>query len=351
MISKSFIELTKCRLREFIREPSAAFFVFSMPILWMVLLGLAFSSDKKEFISVGITTEKHTSLSEEKNLLLSALAEKENFKVKEMDKEKLFKLLRQNEVSLILDFSEANVLNYAYDSTNPKSLLHKLKINTLLQEKLGRQDILKAKDSVYTPAGSRYIDFLIPGLLAFSLLTTSLFGTGMIIVVSRREKLLQRFLVTPMKPLEYFLSHMASRMMIVFLEVCVILLAGFLLFGFTVKGSLLSYFALSFLGGLCFTSLAIFCSSKGKNSSAYSGFANLIVVILMIISGIWFNRNNFPLWLQELSRYSPLSALVDGLRRIALEGESLFHLGPESFLIFLYTVFFLAMSKKYFKWL
>lgn len=351
MIKKSLVELVKCRLREFIREPSAAFFVFTMPVLWMVLLGFTISSGKKQTYSVGvIKTELRDSSSEQKTLELT-LESREDIKLFKEDKEDLFKRLRQNEINLIIDLSDPKKIHYSYDDTNPRALLHKLEINRTLQTALGRQDTISSKETIYTPSGSRYVDFLIPGLVAFSLLSTSLFGVGMIIVVSRREKLLQRFLVTPMKPLDYFTSHLVSRMIVAFLEVLVILLAGALIFGFTVKGSLLSFSLLSFLGALCFTSLAILCASRGRNSSAYSGFVNLIVIVGMFLSGVWFNRNIFPVWLQDLSRFSPLSALVDGLRKIALEGESLMALGSESLILSVYLFFFLIMSKKYFRWM
>lgn len=351
MITRSFIELTKCRLREFIREPSAAFFVFTMPILWMLILGLAFSSDKKEEISLGVIVPSVLKEDKSTKKLLGNLRRENHLKLIEGTKPELRRKLRQNQISFILELSEDFNLSYAYDATNPKSLLHKYEVDNLIQAEFGRRDSLATKDDPYTPSGSRYIDFLVPGLLALSLLTTSLFGTGMIIVVSRREKLLQRFLVTPMKPLEYFMSHITSRMVIVFFEVLVILLAAYLFFGFAVEGSLLSYFLVSFLGALCFTSLAILCSSKGKNSSAYSGFSNLIMILLMLLSGIWFSRGNFPLWLQNLSELSPLSALVDALRKIALEGEGLFQLTPELLTLCVYSLLFIALSRKTFRWM
>ena len=124
-----------------------------------------------------------------------------------------------------------------------------------------------------------------------------------------------------------------------------------LIFDFSVKGSLLDYLAISFLGASCFTSLALLCSSKGKNSSAYSGFVNLIVIFLMLFSGIWFNRNNFPAWLQDLSFYSPLSALVDSLRKISLEGDSLFFLSQYLLKWHRFWLYFLAMLQVFLEYL
>jgi len=351
MLTRSFAELTKCRLREFIREPSAAFFVFSMPILWMIILGLAFSSKHKEEISIGLIIPSVLKDSKSTQKLLKNLTREDHFKIIEASQTELRRKLRQNQISFILEVNEDFNLSYIYDATNPKSLLHKYEVDNLIQAEFGRRDSLATKDHPYTPSGSRYIDFLVPGLLALSLLTTSLFGTGMIIVVSRREKLLQRFLVTPMKPIEYFLSHITSRLIIVFFEVLAILLAAYFFFGFFVEGSLFSYFLVSFLGALCFTSLAILCSSRGKNSSAYSGFSNLIMILLMLLSGIWFSRGNFPIWLQNLSVFSPLSALVDALRKIALEGESLFQLTPEVSILLVYSLIFIGLSRKTFRWM
>lgn len=351
MIRQSLIELTKCRLREFIREPSASFFVIFMPIVWMVILGLAFSPQKKEIIIVGVVNNVDNLASSLKlEQFIKELKKSKEIELVQNTKENLTKKLRLNKLSLILNLNKG-YLQYTYDPTNPKSLTHRHLVDNFIQTSFGRNNPIRTQDLIYTPPGNRYIDFLIPGLLALSLLTTSLFGTGMVIVVSRREKLLQRFLVTPMKPIDYFLSHIIGRLLIVLLEVFVILLAGYLIFSFSIRGSLLDYFTISFLGASCFTSLALLCSSRGKNSSAYSGFANLIVIFLMLFSGIWFTRNNFPTWLQDISHYSPLSALVDSLRRISLEGDSIFFLHQEITLLVLYTVIFLLLSKKTFKWL
>ena len=202
----------------------------------------------------------------------------------------------------------------------------------------------------YTPPGSRYIDFLIPGLIALSLMSTSLFGTGMVIVVSRREKLLQRLLVTPMSKVDYFLSHILSRFVIVLLEVGVVLTVGYPLFGFVVKGSLLEFLLYSFMGAACFTALAVLCASRGRNSSAYSGLINLLFIFLMFSSGIWFSRSNFPWWLQGVGDYSPLSALVDSLRKLSLEGVGGMHLSFEASILLAYTTAFLILSRRFFSW-
>ena len=121
------------------------------------------------------------------------------------------------------------------------------------------------------------MDFLIPGLLAFSIMSTSMFGTGMVLVVNRRENLLKRYLTTPMKPFEYILSHVIGRQLIMFIEFAIIMLSGLLLFGFGIKGSFVSYLAVCILGTFAFTFMAMLIGSKTNNAGAYNGTSNLMM--------------------------------------------------------------------------
>lgn len=348
MISKGLVELTKCRLREFAREPSAMIFVVLMPIIWMVVVGFAFTKDREEKIALGLVKQS-APVSSEYRSVESLLENNSTFQVSKDSYESLKEQLKLNKISLIVLWQNKKLI-YHYDKANPDSYKSRLLVDNYLQKQSGRQDTLQTQDSIYTPPGSRYIDFLIPGLIALSLMTTSLFGTGMVIVVSRREKLLQRLLVTPMKKIDYFLSHIFSRYMIVVLEVGVVLTVGFFLFGFSIKGSFLEFLLFCLLGASCFTSLAVLIAARGKNSSAYSGLVNLIFVFLMFLSGVWFSRTGFPSWLQTLGDISPLSALVDALRKLALEGVGGTSLIREGSLLLAYTLAFLALSKRLFSW-
>jgi ABC-type multidrug transport system permease subunit len=245
VLSKSLVELIKCRLREFIREPSAAVFVVTMPVMWMIILGFA----------------------------------------------------------------------------------------------------IKGQDN-----GTRYVDFLVPGLAAFSIMTSSMFGVGMTIVVHRRENLLKRFLVTPMPRYEYLLSHIVSRLFILLSELASILIAAKLLFAFSLKGSLFDFAVISILGAAAFTTLGILCASRTTNTSTMMGITNLVMVPLMIVSGIWFSRANFPDWLTTLTAYSPLSALADGLRGVALEGKGLTLLGFESTILLVVCAVAALFAYRLFSW-
>jgi ABC-2 type transport system permease protein len=196
----------------------------------------------------------------------------------------------------------------------------------------------------------RYVDFLIPGLLAVSILSTSVWGVGMTIVSNRKENVLKRLLATPMHAYQYILSHVIGRSAILLLEVGSQLLAGFLIFRFTVTGSLITYLLFALLGASTLTAFGIMLGSRTANTGAINGIANLVALPMMALSGAWFNRSHLPEWLAKGVKYLPLSPLVDGLRKIALEGAGFQDLAFEAGLLGLYFVVFSAVAVKAFKW-
>ena len=348
MINKSFVHLVKCRWREFCREPSAFFFVVFMPLVWMVVLGLAFSGSKK-ISKVGIPLELDGKLSAFRDQVITSLGKTSRFQLLFEKKSELQARLKRGDIVLIVELVKNKVL-YNYDQNNMHSVNTKYLVDSVIQDSFGRINSVETQELITVEKGDRYIDFLVPGLLALSLLTTSLYGTGMVLVASRREKILKRYRMTPMSTIEYILSHAVGRYLIMIVEFFVVMTAGYLLFDFVVIGKLFDYLILCILGTGCFTSLALLCGSRISNASTYNGLANLVVMLMMLLSGVWFSKAVFPLWLSEFASFLPLGALVDGSRKIALEGISIYSLGFEILVLTLYLVCSLAVTHKIFKW-
>ena len=347
MISKSLIEMVKGRWREFKREPSAMFFVVFMPILWMLILGLAFSDSKQELYSIGL---KKTNNSSEQRPVFEYLAKQSQLKVSEGSDAELATKLKRGEILLMLELDTRGEVLMHYDPSNPEAVRAHDASHHLIQEYYGRTDPKPTIAKHVKAVGSRYIDFLIPGLLALSLFTSSLFGTGMTIVANRRENLLKRYMATPMNPYEYIVSHIIGRYFIFFVEFACILGAGMLMFGFRVQGNWLSLLTVGILGTASFTSLGILCGSRTANTSTYNGINNLLTLPMMILSGVWFSRVHFPDWLASVVEFLPLTACVDALRRVALEGVGLASLGFELGLLAFYTVVCTVFAKLSFRW-
>lgn len=339
------VELTKGRWREFRREPSAFFFVIFMPILWMAILGFAFSNPTAEHYGVGwqkSAAEAHTTT-------LDALKLNPHVTVVEGDEDLLTEALKRGKIQLIVYYADG-VTHYLYDPANRESVHGRAFIDDYLQRAAGRNDPLATADDKVEIPGTRYIDFLVPGLIALSIMTSSLFGTGMLIVSNRRENLLKRYLATPMRPWHYIVSHIFGRCLILAVEVTTILVAAYLMFRFVPDGNLLILAAFAALGAGTFTALALLCASRTANPATMNGTTNLVSLPMMLVAGVWFSRGNFPDWIAEPARYLPLTALVDGLRRIALEGATFTQLGQEVAVLGAYLLVATIAATKFFKW-
>ena len=257
--------------------------------------------------------------------------------------------MRKGDIHLWIQ-SKHNRLSYIFDVQNPSAAKAHLLLNNKIQESFGRKDPIQASIKPIEVEGLRYIDFLIPGLIALSLFSTSLYGIGMTLVVNRREKLLKFYKTTPMQEVAFFLSHLLGRYLVATCEVLIILLAGKLLFNFQYQGSWQTVFSLCFLGTSTFAAFSFLCGSRLENSGAYNGLANALLVPMMLLSGIWYSRSHFPNWLQTCTDYLPLTALADSLRSTMLDGASLSSSYFQcSILIVCFTACIIATSK-IFRW-
>lgn len=347
MLSKSFIEQVKFRWREFRREPSAFYWVVFMPIVWMLALGFAFSEPKPEIYGVGWPADVNKS--ELASKIEASLEQNEYIHLYKTVKENLSTFNQRGYTSINLLVKE-DTLNYSYDKTNPTAQRAKLFVNDAIERSMGRRDVLLTQNSYIKANGLRYVDFLIPGLLGLSIMTSSLFGVGMTIVSNRKENLLKRYLATPMKPYEYITSHIIGRYITLIAEFISVMLTGYLVFKFNVAGSLLSFTLIAMLGAASFTAIALLCSSRTRSIPVVAGFTNLITLASMMLSGVFFSVNNLPTWLANISSFLPLTALNNSLRKIALEGLSISDLGFEMSVMAVYLIVSTLITVKVFKW-
>jgi ABC-type polysaccharide/polyol phosphate export permease len=320
-----------------------------MPILWILILGFAFSKSGLE--SYGVGWPDLTKESQYTSKLKADLENSPQVRLKTGTKEELTTLLKRGDILLIVNSDAAtSETTLLFDPQNHESQRARAVVYDVVQRSMGRVDPAVVKDAQIQIAGTRYIDFLVPGLIGLSIMTSSLFGTGMTIVSNRRENLLKRYLATPMKAGEYIVSHIIGRGFVLAVELATILIAAGLIFKFRVAGNLGTLILFAALGAAAFTALALLCASKTSNMAAMNGMTNLISLPMMALSGIWFSRSNFPDWLAEGARLLPLTPLVDGLRKIALEGAGFSDLGFEVAVLCVYLVVCTVGAKAMFKW-
>ena len=168
-----------------------------------------------------------------------------------------------------------------------------------------------SNDRLVREPGSRYIDFLVPGLLGMNLMGSAIWGMGFAIVDARRKKLIKRLIATPMPRQYYLLSFLLSRLALLAIEVFAVAGFGHFVFGVPVRGSAASLGALCVLGSLSFSALGLLIASRARTIEAASGLMNVTMMPMWIVSGVFFSSERFPAALQPVIQALPLTAAID----------------------------------------
>jgi ABC-type multidrug transport system permease subunit len=346
-------QLVMARLREFYREPEAIFWVYGFPILMVVALGIAFRSKPVERVTVDVEAGPHAQKIHDDLLALSEPGVLE-FVVQIHDEPKAHQRLRTGKTDLVVSVPpDASALTHQYhlDKTRAESRLARTAVHEALQNAAGRKEAVPTlPDREPTDVGSRYIDFLVPGLLGMSLMGGGLWGVGFVIVDMRIRKLLKRFLATPMRRSHFMLGIMISRLAFMVPEVVVLLLFSWLVFGVVVHGNILAVLALVFVGAFTFSGIGLLIASRAKTIEAVSGLMNLTMLPMWLLSGIFFSADRFPDAAQPFIKALPLTPLITSLRAVMLEGEPLATQGVEIAILLGWGLVTFVLALKWFRW-
>ena len=337
------LTLTKARLLEFVREPEALFWVFAFPIIMAVILGFAFRDRPPDPVPVGVISGPSAAE------ISGALAKAGT--VRPVPYPTLadgLQGLRTGKITLLIE--DAAGLVYHFDPTRPDARIARLEADDAIQRARGRADPSPARLAEVHEKGSRYIDFLLPGILGLNLMGTGIWGIGFSIVNARLKKTLKLMVATPMRKSHFLLAQMLSRFVFLVVEVVVILAFGVAAFQVPVRGTLGALAFVTVLGALCFAGLGLLVVARAKTLEAASGLMNLVMVPMWLLSGVFFSSERFPKTAQPFIQALPLTALNDGLRAVMLEGRSLTQIGPEILVMALWGVVSFALALKIFRW-
>jgi ABC-type multidrug transport system permease subunit len=340
MSDHPLVQLTLVRFREFLREPEALFWVFGFPLLLAAGLGLAFRNTPAEVLTVGVIG---TGLAAFENSPTLAV---ESFSTIDEG----VRALREGKVALVVERHADGSVRYHYDDTNPEGRDARMRADIAVQQGAGRTDPVVAHDELMREAGSRYIDFLIPGLLGMNLMGGSIWSMGFAIVDARRRKLMKRLIATPMPRHYFLLSFLIARLAMLVAEVGVFLAFGVLVFGVPVRGSLILVAAVCVFGSLAFGALGLLLSSRARTIEAASGLMNLTMLPMWILSGVFFSSQRFPDVVQPIIAALPLTALNDALRATMLQGATAIQIAPQIGVLAAWLLVCFPLALKLFRW-
>ena len=335
-------ELTLARIRELTREPEALFWVFVFPILLTGILGLAFRSRPPEALPVAVVEGPHAAAH------LAALAKTPDIEPNILSEDEARQALARGRVVLVVSSGETP--GYVYDPTQPESRAARLAVDAALQHAAGRTDAFTAGSTEVTEAGSRYVDFLVPGLLGMNLMGTGMWGIGFSLVVARNGNLLKRLVAAPVRKSHLLGAQLTSRLIFLIPEAGALLLFAHFALGVPFRGSLLLLAAISLFGALAFSGLGLLVAARPRTIEGVSGLMNLAMVPMWIFSGIFFSTERFPPAIQPFVQALPLTALNDALRGVMLQGTGLMPLLPEFAVLAAWGTISFFLALKFFRW-
>jgi ABC-type multidrug transport system permease subunit len=309
------------RILELKREPEVVFWVFIFPLLLAAGLGIAFRNKPADITAVvvidGAGAQKTLAM------LQSASVKNSAVRATVLDRAAALKAFHFGKFDLAIEANPDGSYTYYYDPARPESVLSRAEIDATLQSAAGRKDALTTSAQSSSEPGSRYIDFLIPGLLGMNLMNSGMWGVGFALVEMRQRKLLKRFVATPMRRSDFLLALTSSRLILMVIEVGLLLSFGVLVFHMPLQGSIVSVILLGSLGAVTFGGVGLLTACRAQKIESVSGLINLVMMPMWIFSGVFFSYDRFPAIAHPFIKALPLTALNDALRATIIEGATL----------------------------
>jgi len=336
------VELTLARCREMFREPEAVFWVFVFPVLMAAVLALAFRSRPPEALPVavveGVAADGRA----------RALEGVEGLEVVRVPAGQAREALARGRV--VLAVSADDPPRYLFDPTQPESRMARMLVEDALQRAAGRRDGFVATDEHVEEPGSRYVDFLVPGLLGMNLMGTGMFGVGFSLVVARNGNLLKRFIASPVRRYELLGAQLLSRLTLLVPEVALLLGFASLVLGVPLRGSPLLLAGITLLGAVAFAGVGLLTASRARTIEGVSGIMNFVMVPMWIGSGVFFSTERFPDVAQPFVQALPLTALNDALRAVMLQGAGAGAVAGELAILSAWGVAAFVVALRIFRW-
>ena len=313
----AFAQLVLANVRSYLRQPEAIFWTYGFPFIMVVGLGLAFNSNTEVQSSFTVTREAAA------HPIVEALEQDERFVIEVLRQDEALERLRRNRTPFVVSVDASGDFEYFFDPTNPGGTAARTVVDDAIQRAAGREDTVRSNDRRTDAPGSRYVDFLVPGLIGMNLMGAGMWGIGFNTVDLRMKNMLKRMVATPMRRGHFLVALVGSRVVFFIPEMFFLLIAAKLLFGVPIAGSYGSVILIALLGSVTFAGVGLLVASRAKTIETISGLMNLVMIPMWLCSGIFFSSERFPELVQPFIQALPLTQVINALRAVILVGEPL----------------------------
>jgi ABC-2 type transport system permease protein len=347
-MNNSFFNLVMIQFREFVREPDVLFWSLVFPVVLSGVLGLAFANQEPVTHQVAVIDNAYAATNPTlRQLESSPKAEQAGqpaFTFSRMSQEAATLQLKRGIVTILVEPHDSAKLVYHFDPKNEQAQLQYWQLEKRLAG---------ATPTTIAPVhtqGNRYIDFLIPGMLAYGLMNSCIWGIGWSLIELRIKKLMRRIVATPLNRAEFLLAQFAVRLVLSFIEVSVLFLFAYWLFDIRVQGSWAAALAVFLVSIAAFGGMAVLVAARPDKTTVGNGLVSFITLSMLVLSGIFFSYTHFPSWAVGIIQYLPLTLAADTLRSIFNEGLGLVDIAGKLAVLLAYGVVCFVVGLRWFKW-
>ena len=337
----------------FFRQKEAIIWTILLP-LFMIFLFSFVNFGSLGTVSLGIVNHSQDTV------LVSQLHQVKTLNISMGDEKEELEQLKKGERILLLILPEKfqpggsdSLLLYVNAEKPQESQAGRMMIQRVLDELVFTQRNIPHPALKPVAVNSRnltYIDFLLPGILAMSIMQSGIFGVSFSFVILKKRGILRRMLATPMRPSDFIISQVVSRLVVLMIQTAVMVGAGVWLFNIHFIGSLLDMLIVGVLGGIIFLAIGFALSGISKSEDQVAPLANIVVLPMMFLSGVFFSRSSLPGMAYTVTGFFPLTYLADGLRSIATEGATLMMIWPQLIGLAVWGIIAIVLAVKAFRW-
>jgi ABC-type multidrug transport system permease subunit len=326
---KRFMAILVARNYEFTRDRAALGWNLVFPVLMVVGFAFVFSNENPTLYKVGVLEQA----------ALHPLQSLDHIEfIDYPNREQAMLKLSQHKVDLVVSGATKQ---YWINSSSA---------NGYIVEKLLLGESANYEKGVIEGKQIRYLDWVVPGILAMNMMFSCLFGVGYVIVRYRKNSVLKRLNATPLKAFEFLSAQVISRLLIVTAITSGIFIACNFMFDFYMLGSYFDLLIIALLGTASIISLSLLIACRSESEEFIGGMLNLVSWPMMMLSGVWFSLEGSPEFIQTLTKVFPLTHLLEAARAIMLDGASLTDVWSNVMVLCLMTVCFLGLGSYLFKW-
>lgn len=357
---KAMMAITRASFRSILRSPSAVVFTLAFPLIFILVFGFISGGNMKLFVAIDGSSDVQSPLFD------SIVRLQGLHLVPGMSPEEIESDLQRGKIDAVLRITTTGTgpePRYDLELTTAQTSRERgVIIRSMLEHFADKANLqaagmprphvaLKAKEKnvrVY-----KTIDFILPGQLGFSLLSSGVFGTAFVFFNLRQTLVIKRFFATPIRKPFIVMGEAISRMIFSLLGAAFLILVGHFAFGFTLVHGWLTFCAmlgLSALGLLLFMGFGFVVSGLAKSESTIPPLANIVTLPQFLLSGTFFDISNFPDWLQPVCRILPLTYLNDAMRLIAFQGAGFEALLVPLAVILAWGVLIYSLAVRVFRW-